>query len=349
MIRSVRMQGFRGFQNLALDGLAAINVVVGPNASGKTALLEGIFLASGGTPQISLRFRAWRGMGENVLVGGDRSSFESLWNDLFFGQEGRPAYIELQDTIRGKRSCRIAYSEDSQLTLPPGERLVTSEIVTPLTIHWEADGKTLTAKAEVSPERGLVMTSVPSVIQAVFVHSGQQIGPEANAQRYSELSKANRERGIVEAVQKLFPMIRSLSVEIGAGTNAVYASVEGLERKLPLPLVSAGINKYLSILLSIRSYPSGIVLIDELENGFYYATMEPLLSSIVSEAQVDGNQLFMTVHGMECMRALLPSIEKHPELFHLVRTRRLSDGRCDATQFPGVKLAAALEEGFEIR
>ena len=40
MIKTFTMKRFRGFKDLKIDDLRRINVIVGPNATGKTALLE---------------------------------------------------------------------------------------------------------------------------------------------------------------------------------------------------------------------------------------------------------------------------------------------------------------------
>jgi len=57
---------------------------------------------------------------------------------------------------------------------------------------------------------------------------------------------------------------------MNAGEVMLYASVKDLGERLPLAVFSGGINKYLSILLAIATTRDGVVLIDEIENGFYY-------------------------------------------------------------------------------
>ena len=52
MIKSLHAENFRCFKELDLSGLQRVNVVVGKNATGKTALLEAIRLALGGTPNV---------------------------------------------------------------------------------------------------------------------------------------------------------------------------------------------------------------------------------------------------------------------------------------------------------
>jgi len=348
LIEAISIYGFRGFLKAELEGLKRFNVVVGPNASGKTALLEALFLAAGVTPEIAFRFGSWRGMGDNIQIGSDKPSFEALWRDLFFGQEIRPITIQIRDSSRGVRLLRIGYRAQ-EITLPLGEHSIRSGLVEPLRFEWEAEGKTQFVDVQIVEGKGLVLGAIQSVLPGVFINSSQRPLPQETAARYSELSQANREQGMLEAVQRVYPFITGLSVEITSGQPMLYAAVNGLGSKLPLPMISAGVNRYTSILLAIRAMAGGVVLIDELENGFYYSAMETLLASILEEATRNDTQLFMAIHSMECIRALLPSIEKAPADFQLLRTRRRKQGDCEVLQLPGNRLAAALQEGFEVR
>src|SRR5437016_13920764 len=61
MAESVTIKNFRCFDDMKLSDCRRINVVVGANGSGKTALMEGIFLAIGPSPEIVGRLRGWRG------------------------------------------------------------------------------------------------------------------------------------------------------------------------------------------------------------------------------------------------------------------------------------------------
>jgi hypothetical protein len=44
MINELTLENFRGFRSLELKGLKRVNLIVGHNNSGKTSLLEGLFM-----------------------------------------------------------------------------------------------------------------------------------------------------------------------------------------------------------------------------------------------------------------------------------------------------------------
>jgi predicted ATPase len=44
MIESIKIAGYRGLRDLSIDGLGRINLLVGKNNSGKTSVLEALYL-----------------------------------------------------------------------------------------------------------------------------------------------------------------------------------------------------------------------------------------------------------------------------------------------------------------
>ncbi len=67
MLNRVEIKNYRGFQSYRMEGLSQVNLLVGKNNSGKTALLEGIqFLTSGGDPTVLAEVAERRG---EVIIG----------------------------------------------------------------------------------------------------------------------------------------------------------------------------------------------------------------------------------------------------------------------------------------
>ena len=63
MLTRFEVQNFRGFEHLAVESLARVNLIAGKNNVGKTALLEAIFLHLGWhNPLLPLRVNSLRGV-----------------------------------------------------------------------------------------------------------------------------------------------------------------------------------------------------------------------------------------------------------------------------------------------
>jgi predicted ATPase len=117
-----------------------------------------------------------------------------------------------------------------------------------------------------------------------------------------------------------FPHIESLSVEISHGAPMIFASVPYLPEKIPVTLLSSGINKLLCLLLAIASYPKGAVVIDEIEIGFYFSRMPSVWRLLLSFAKKYDVQIFASTHSEECLKALAVACKKQPDDAVLIRT-----------------------------
>lgn len=350
MIESLRIANFRCFENLQLHGLRRVNVLVGRNASGKTALCEGVFLAAGGAPEIALRLRLWRGLAQQIQVHVDRRSYEFLWRDLFFGLDQKKAIsIETVGSPANTRLLTISYGEEALFTFPSEGHEPDASIIVPIVFEWrDASGRSSRVEVKVTPN-GLNLGGLREAMPTAFFANAPLAGGAAeNAARFSDLSKEKRDGEVVEALREEFPFIEGLSVEVSGGLPTVYAAVSYLPEKIPVALLSGGINKLLSVLLAVASLPGGVVLVDEIENGFYYDRLESVWSALLRFCRRYDAQLIASTHSLECLRAVGPSLKGHDAEFCLVRTER-RNGRCVARAFPGSRLEDALLSDVEVR
>src|SRR6267142_4218056 len=241
MIQSFKIDNFRCYRSAELDDLRRINLVVGQNSSGKTALLEGLFLASGNSPEVALRLRLWRGMGSPVGLALDPSTADALWGDLFFQfNRKNPVAIVLRGTGEHNRTVRIEFIQRQQSTTLQHSDAPQPVTELPIRFNWKnARGENLYVVPELTPD-GLRMGSIRAGPPAVFFHSAAAQAPQEVAGRFSTLSRRNEEQAVLEALQSEFSFVEGLSVELNAGLPMVYASVRNLRQKIPLGLVSSG-------------------------------------------------------------------------------------------------------------
>jgi AAA15 family ATPase/GTPase len=168
------------------------------------------------------------------------------------------------------------------------------------------------------------------------------------AEKLSELSKEGEATPIVDALRSEFPFLKDLSLELDGWSTSVFASVEGSKRKLPAALISDGFNKLLGILLSIVTASKGMLLIDQIEDGFYFKKLPALWRIIHRFASDREVQVFATTHSHECLQALLPVIESNENDFALLRASN-SNGSSRITASNGRRFSAALSQEFEVR
>ena len=73
-------------------------------------------------------------------------------------------------------------------------------------------------------------------------------------------------------------------------------------RLLLLKMVGDGVNRLLSILLTIMRNPgpNAVLLIDEIETGFHYSVYGRLWEAVMNTARENRCQVIATTHSYEC-------------------------------------------------
>jgi hypothetical protein len=352
MIESLEIKNFRCFESVRLDDLRRINVIVGKNASGKTALLEAIFLGGGGNPEVAMRLHSWRLLSETIPLT-DPTGFESLWRDLFYGFDlTRVIEVALKGTPQHTQAFRIIYTpiEDS-LFIPFNPK--EGEAVAALPISFETidnEGQKFVTPIKLT-EKGLSMRIKPTPIKAAYFASSLRPPPKEGADRFSALSKLNRERRVVETLRRVYDFIEDLTVETSGDGYMIYARINSLSEKVPVSLISEGVYKLMSILLGIAFNKGGIVMLDEVENGFYYETLPEIWQLLFEFCEEFKTQLFVTTHSLEAIKNILPTMNKdesNEKKFSLIRTE-VSEGQCTLRQFSGAAFKRAIEQRIELR
>ena len=353
MIESLEIQNFRGFEQLKLKDLRRINLVVGPNASGKTAFLEGLFLASGVSPELALRTKGWRGL-TGFGIAPQRAVYEELWRDLFYQfDQKRQIVISFQGSPLDTRSLEISYSPAKQevlIPVPPSTGVANGSPIIPIVFEWtdSAGKKSVASPLVVSGGLSIKPEGEAAMMPSAFYSSANIIPASENATYLSNFSIKNAAEPIIKSLRAEFPFIKEIRSEARPSGSLVYVAVEHLEEKIPVNLLSSGITKLLSLLLGIANQPGGVIYIDEIENGFYYDRLQSIWRLLLEFCTNYNVQLFATTHSKECLEAAADCAKENEDAFCLLRTTR-ANGKSVVRQFTGKAFHSAIKLGGEIR
>ncbi len=350
MIRSLEIKNFRCFSTLKLDELPRVNVIVGENGSGKTALLEALYLAMGAGPELALRIRGWRGLPDRLKPGVTDKSFRAFWADLFHRLDSaHPISISIADSQGTRRDLSISYLKEETYVVPfSNERSHASpSIASSLSFNFKIGDKEQQVLHVELTEQGLKMGRIADIVPEVFVNTGGQYGPNT-VLRFSELSKEGKEELVTDAVRSTYPRVQALSIEVQDSTPMLFASVDDVPGKIPVEFVSSGLTKYITLLCAILDNAGGVVLIDEIENGFHYSKLPALWTQLHKFCAEHDVQLFASTHSLECLRALSGAVTADPDDFALLRMTA-ANGQATVEKFGGDMIEAALEQRVEIR
>ena len=351
MIESLQISNFRCFDNLELDDLKTINLVVGRNASGKTAFLEALYFTLG-SPALAFKLRTWRGMGTALQFTELTESRNALWRDLFHKfEQNRVVYIGFKGTEQLERSVRISCRlRESQAVSTKKDTTGISDIP-PITFSYFKGTKLLaTVKPEFSADGGVVMANAPQPARGAFFPSVLPNDPKETANNFSNLSRKGEAQPIIDSIRKLtaYHFLKDLSIEISNDVPMVYASIHGATEKMPLGLISTGLSRLVAYLVAIANSRGGIVIVDEIENGFYFESMKDIWEMLWEFCLIYDVQLFASTHSAECLNAAAKIVDEHESDFCLLRTERGLDSS-SVRYFSGVTFRDAIEQHADVR
>lgn len=352
MIEQVTVNNFRCFADLKVSDLKRINILVGRNSSGKSAFIESLFLSSASTaPTLVFTMRAIRRIGGAIQVPADSHAYRNLWEDLFYDFDThRKIFIQARGSGGIQRSLGIHFKESSQQELVFGKDAPTTVGFPQVVFNWRrGNGKEIVIKPVVTTTGLQLGTIAVDHFPMIWFTPGSGDTAEETARRFSTLSRRNHIEPIIAAMKAEFEFIESFSIEFLAGIPMVFASIKGQSAKLPLGLVSDGVNRLLAILVGIAYYAGGVVLIDQLEDGIYYERFPSIWKTLHSFSGRYKTQLFISTHSSECVKGAREAINGNEENFRLLRATRMDNGGCTVESIRGDFFESALEQDFEVR
>lgn len=356
MIESFEIQNFRCFEQVEVPDCRRVNVVVGKNASGKTALLEAVFLALGSSPEIATRFRGWRGY-DPQMSGTFEQIEEAMWGNLFHKFDiSQPLAIHLYGTGDHQRSIEVT-PRTSELLVPTTPELVdlTHTARQPRfgvsAFEWKwtrADGTTYEVRPQFTGVGYQFQNVNSEPLPATFFASSHPFYNQENVNCFSKLSKRREQGAIVGAISKAFPFIKNLDIQAHAGVSMVHADIPSLPEKIPLTGVSPGVNKLSTLLMAIVEQKNGVVIIDEIENGIHYSLYELFWKTLYEFCRDNDVQIFASTHSSECLDGLVRACRRHAGDISIIRAEMDETGSSRLLQFYGSAVLSGIQHG-EVR
>ena len=151
---------------------------------------------------------------------------------------------------------------------------------------------------------------------------------------------------LLEIIQTLEPNLKDI-VTIAEDVPRLYAQ-KNLGPLLPIAIMGNGIVRLSNILCSILEFQKGIVLIDEIENGFHYSFYPLLWKAIKKLSSEFDIQIFITTHSLECIEAASNENFNNSTLSY-IRLGLDQDNNVIPFKFTADELEYAIKHDIEVR
>jgi AAA15 family ATPase/GTPase len=350
---------FRCFENFRIESLDRVNLITGINNSGKTTLLEALFLNIGlKNPVLIHIINTWRGL--NIVT----DSAESQWSSIFWkfkdsqtikligrasNGNQRSLAIHLGATVS---TLREKATLDSTKSISVSGQDIVFEYINETGRKDKVKGTPVFVKKDnaMMYELRIEPSSLPPItIPGIFVsgYLGSNLNEEI--QRFSDLRKKEKDWVVLSALKIIEPRLDRFEILTYQGVIMMHGYLKGYDQPVPLPLLGDGTRRCLSVVLAIGSAENGVVLVDEIENGIHHSAMKALWSVIAEASRTFNCQVFATTHSDECIRAAHDAFKESKaydlKLYRLDR----KNGSIHSVMYDEETLDAALSIPLEVR
>ncbi len=350
MLERLHIRNYRVFNDLKIDQLSRINLIAGKNNSGKTSLLEAIFLLSGGgNAELALRIMAFRGI--DTVSGTPQTVTETSWKPLFSaldmnktveigGAHTSLDQLAMTITIDKPRATSLPLNETvgTHLTELSDTRQLLFSFTSPLT-------GAVTGRMYVAGQ-SLKIEPPDAALPFSGMFLSARVGTlKDDARRLGVLRKQKKGHLLLEALQVIEPRLQSIEDNSASGTPIIWGDI-GLPELIPLPVMGGGMTQLARLVLSISDTPDGVVLVDEIENGFHHSVLPKVWQAVATAAKQFNTQIFATTHSFECAEAAYKALGADGFLLHRLEASG-TENRCVTYELEEIDVA--LRHNLEIR
>jgi AAA15 family ATPase/GTPase len=149
-------------------------------------------------------------------------------------------------------------------------------------------------------------------------------------------------------LRKIEPRVKSIRSLKPFGASLLYVDI-GLPEKIPAVHLGQGFIRLLSICTEIIGSNKAVLLIDEFENGLYYATLTEVWRGLQKVVEHEDVQVFATTHSYECIRAAHQAFAETSTYDFALHRLDDMEGEVRVTAYDKETLETSLARNFEIR
>lgn len=306
MFSHLVIDSFKSFSKLEIGNLSRINLFFGKNNCGKTTLLESIFILSGmSNPELPLKCNQFR---DFARIKDSSLFFHNLNTDkniIILSKSNLPFFdrkveIQLQrknvKEISNNNALNNAYSDTS---LSEVEELLFLGSVKKLNSEIESLKTVMKIREQKNSEKIQFSLSPNYKENIVCSYFSPKLSLATIIPSVLKIFSEKQEKIVVKALQNIDSRIRDfILVE-----NTIMVDI-GLEKRLPLNLLGDGVRKFFTLVVGMFESRNGILLVDEIDNGLHFSTMEQFWKILLDTAHLFNVQLFATTHNIDSIKGL---------------------------------------------
>ncbi|HEY9671747.1 MAG TPA: AAA family ATPase [Waterburya sp.] len=372
MLRDLTIQNYRCFKNFHIDGLARVNLIVGMNNSGKTSLLEAVYLLVNQKEPSRLVDLLER-RGEIIDQAFPLSSVEPSNRSAFYQirQIFHNRQLDLEQVIHLQAaeersvpplSLNIQLQHTSVEDTRQQDEVVSAISELKLVLSYIGyEQKTI----QIIPVYGnglIERRAIQSLkdnsfgiflktnLKSLFITTSN-VNFEQLAVLWDKITLTPKENSIVEALKILDPAVERINFTSRQTFNSgILIKLGGQDEPVPLGSMGEGMHRILALVMSAVTVENGFLLIDEIEMGLHYEAQADMWRLLLQIAQRLNVQVFATTHSWDCISAFQEALDELQDraVGKLFRLSRKGE-HIHPVDYPAEKLSVAVRQSIEVR
>ena len=361
MLRDLTIQNYRCFEDFYIDGLERVNLFVGNNNSGKTSLLEAIYLLANPNKRDAL-LEIIDNLTDYYL---NNNSFFYSIRHLFFGHKvskDSKAIIKSDNPKEKVFSISLSYSNTisnhHNLSLPfldcsEWQRLSITDTGSIYRLGNRSSFINVEDREYIKIDKepqAKKYTQIERKIDNNILVSINKILYEKVAFMWDTIALTSKEEKIIEALQIIDKSVERISFSSSNNANLIRLKLSDSNEPIPLSSMGEGMYRILTMAISLVTAEDGVLLVDEIETGLHYEAQTDMWRLILETAKELNVQVFATTHSWDCIAAYQEALSQ-VEDSSIGKLFRLDSkyGKLRAVEYDAEDLDIAVRKGIEVR
>lgn len=337
MIKDICIKNYKGFKNFEIKDFKQFNIITGRNNAGKSSLLEAISMLYS---PVSAYYINWLALNYNSNT--CYSFFHNLDTDIPIEISTTNEKLKLLIDLHEKIEEEQRYIRDDK-----PENLTKKQVGLRFNYSSKYIGKTdifIGSESRYRFQRKYEDLHISSTklinLRSMYLEDYVKFFDEIQTNKQDEI--------IINLLKEtIIPELNNIAL---AQDNTLKIDV-GYDKYLPFGALGDGIKTLFKILIAIYNNRNGILLIDEIENGFHYSVLDSIWRVIIRAVQEFNVQIFVSTHSKECISSYMKVFEEmnlKDDFDNYFRLER-DENEIIHVSYSSNELKAALENNFEVR
>ncbi|MBC1216197.1 AAA family ATPase [Trichormus variabilis ARAD] len=375
MLKSIRIENFRGFHSFELQQLGRVNLLVGKNNTGKTSILEAIQLLCSRN-KVDLLAQKMTSRSEFCFDEKSNNSLELDVRHLFYGHEIQlETRFAITATHDNSSEELVVSIKAHNIHIPEGSRVLDAyqndefikallERDSFLEISWNGTEKEPLILLPLSSKGGLPIDYVRrfrgdnknSASKVQFVTSSF-LETERMIELFDQIVLTPEEKLVEQALNIIDSKIKRIAPmgsikfrgSLDGSRGGFFVLLSDINQRVPIGSMGDGVWRMLGLALATVCAKDGYLFVDEIDTGLHFTAMSDMWRMIWETAKRLNVQVFATTHNSDCWMSLASIVQQEDAAEDGIRIHRIEKGKEKSVVFTEPQIVIAAEREIEVR